>query len=447
MNSVPDTLPPFSQEAEDALLGSLLIDGSLLPLVRGFLAPADFFIMRNGWIYEALLAVADRGEEIDNITVAQELRNRDRLADAGGSGYLTALINSTPTSAHMDTYARLIERAAVRRRILTAAGNIATLMLSDGDLNTQVSESHAILTQASAVRQNGDFRPLSDIASEVYDEVEERHREGGVAAGIPTGLFVLDNIMPSQGWARGESSIIAGRPGMGKTSLALGCALKSALLGNKTAFMSLEMTANELHYRLLSMYSGVNGNAIKTGKMNEDQWARYMKAQEKLSTLPLFVDASSSLTTDQLDTRVTRLYRELGINLLFVDYLQLIYSERRTENRNQEVSEISRKLKQLALRFKIPVVSLCQLNRGVEERADKRPKMSDLRESGSLEQDADNIYGIYRDDYYHEDSECPGKADILALKQRNGGTGPVTVGWISSLTKFDNTTNINLEEF
>lgn len=447
----PNVHPPHSVEAEEAVLGSVLINGEAMKMVSGFLTPADFYLVKHGWIFEAMLSLSARGDDIDNLTVVHELSITGRLDDIGGSATITRLVNSTPTHWHIETYARILEHAAVRRKGLVALGKMAQSLLEENSpLPDVLGTCHDLFTEATKLKQDGDFRFFSEFASENYDRIEQRYNNRGTPLGIPTGLAVLDAELEAKGWQNGELILIAARPGMGKSALAMGCAVHAAKLGQHVAVISKEMTGNELHFRVLAAESGLNGAKFKTGNIDSGEFDRIAEATLRTSEMSLAIDDSGATAIDQLDDKVKRLHREWGIDILFVDFVQLLHSDdKKAQNRNLEIDVIGRKFKEISMTFNIPVVALSQLSRKVEDRADKRPIMSDLRDSGTLEQVADTIIFIYRDDYYDEHSQTPDIAELHIAKQRNGvAGGRPKVGWIGNTTRFvDDIKHISLEGF
>jgi replicative DNA helicase len=452
---IADKVAPESREAEEALLGGILINSEYLPAVASYLQPTDFFYLANQWIWEAMLALHERGDGVDNLTVVEELHARRKLEQVGngivkGSSYITRLINNTPTHVHTETYARIVETAAIRRRALDALGDIAQSFLAeDAALPDIIEKAHDTLSAATKIKQDGDFKTITEFASVVYDEVEDRYNHPGYALGIPTGLDALDNQLVGKGWGKGELILIAARPSMGKSALALNTGVYAAKQGKHVAIITMEMTGEDLQYRLLAAESGINAEKIKNGDLTGNEYDRFLKATADTEQLPLTIDDSGRVNARQMIAKCHRLHREWGIDVLLVDYIQMMFSDdKKADNRNLELADISRSLKQLAMEFKIPVIALAQLNRGVEGRADKRPMLSDLRDSGALEQDADTVIFIYRDDFYNDNSERPGTADLIFAKQRHGRTGIVTVGWVGNVMKFvDIKERLNLGDY
>lgn len=442
MEKQADQLAPNSREAEQALIGAMLINPEFMPFIASFLSRRDFFWEAHAIVWDAMLAIQERNEGIDMLTLADELEVRKQLADLGngmftGRAFLTFLTGQCETHYNAETYARLVERCAIRRRGISAAENIAGMFWRDErELPDIIEQAHDVLNKATHIKANGDFTAIGEHASRVYDQIEDRYRNGGLPAGIPTGFKELDEMLWSQGLAKGELTLIAARPGMGKTALMLNIGRNIGKRGLHVAMLSMEMNGDQLAYRLLALESGINSKKLVRGNLDDREWARLTAGVEGVDKLGLQIDASGRLSIRQLTSKTERLNREYGIDVLFVDYIQLMASDKRTENRNMEISEISRGLKQLAMTLNIPVLAASQLNRKLEDRADKMPQLSDLRESGSLEQDADTVIFIHRDDKYNEHSERPGQADLIFAKQRQGETGKVILQWIDSLTKF-----------
>lgn len=442
MVNQPDKEAPNSREAEQALLGAMLIDPQYMPCVSTFLQSTDFYYVAHGWVWQAMVSIHENGGEVDTLTLSSELEIRGQLNQIGngmfyGRAYLTFLVNQCENHHHAETYARLIERCAIRRRGITAAGEIAGLFLNDDRaLPDIISQAHNTLSEATHIKANGDFTAIGEHAANVLDQIEDRFRNQGTPAGIPTGFKALDEMLVGQGLGKSELVLIAARPGMGKTALMLNICRHIGKLGKHAAFLSMEMNGDSLAYRLIALETGINSKKLQRGNLDQSEWEKLTSGIESVDRLGLQVDASGRLSIRQLADRAERLNREWGLDLLCIDYIQLMSTDKRTENRNLEVADISRGLKQLAMQFNIPVVAASQLNRGLESRADKRPMLSDLRDSGSLEQDADTVIFVYRDEKYNEHTERPGIADLIIAKQRQGDTGVISLQWIDGLTKF-----------
>lgn len=437
--AVPDQLAPHSVEAEEAVLGSILLDKGALYDVAAFLQPGDFFLVKNEWVYAAILALHRRGEHIDYLTVIEELRNAGHLDELGGAAYITYLINHTPASMYADTYGRIVERAAVRRRLLRAASEIAALANSaEQPVDVALDAAAALLAGVSQVRQRRDLRTARELLPSVFDRVEAAREHG--SAGIPTGFADIDRRLGG-GLQNSDLILLAARPGMGKTSWLLSAAMNGMKAGHtRPLIFSMEMSAEQLVQRWIAAESGVTTDKMRSGRMTDAEFAAFTDTWAALDGLPFVIDDTSGLTPEQFEAKVMRAVAEHGVNVVMVDYLGLMNVPGRSENRTQEISLISRTLKSVARRADIPVLAASQLNRAVESRQDKRPQLADLRDSGSLEQDADAVLFIYRDDYYHENTDRPNQADIICAKQRNGPTGTDTLYFRRETTQFSNLT-------
>jgi len=435
-STVPDKLQPHNREAEEAVLGSLLIDPDAIIRVATFLAPEDFYLERHAWIYEAIRDLHERREPADMVTLTDEMERRGQLNEIGGSAYLSGLINATPTSIHVEYYARIIERTAVLRRLIDAAGKIARLAYQDTEEVAEVVDRAEELIFAVTSRQaDRDLRHIRQALDKYYDRIEYLHQHRGEVIGVPTGLTDLDKLLG--GMQRSDMIVMAGRPGMGKTSLALSIALQAARrLHKRIALFSLEMSDEQLVQRLISAETGIDSQRLRLGDIKEDEWPTFIQATNLLAGTSMFIDDTPAISVLELRTKARRLHAEHGLDLLIVDYLQLMRGDSRSENRQQEISFISRSIKALARELNIPILALSQLSRQVESRHDKRPMLSDLRESGSIEQDADVVLFIYRDDVYNPDSEFPNIAEIIVSKHRSGPTGIFSVYFKKHLAQF-----------
>jgi replicative DNA helicase len=434
----PDHMAPHSIEAEEAVLGSVLINPEALFEVASFLQEDDFFIVKNGWIWEALLRIQLRNEQIDYVTVVEELRQQGRLEEVGGPAFITKLMNHTPSSIYAETYGRIVERAAVRRRMLNAASRIAQLAHEeDADINAVIDRSEAALFEVTERRLRKELVPLRIAVGQYYDRIEFLYSQQAESLGVPTGFNDLDQLLG--GLQRSDLLIVAGRPGMGKTSWLLSAALNAGLSGARIAVFSMEMSNEQLVQRLVSTETGINTHSLRLGRLDDREWALFVEATDRLSKLHIYLDDTPALSPLQLRSKCRRLSSEHGLDLVIVDYLQLMSAETgHSDNRVQEISFISRNLKQLARELHVPVLAAAQLSRAVEQRQDKRPQLSDLRESGSIEQDADIVMFIYRDEVYNENTERPNEADIIVAKHRNGPTGTVALYFLKEQTKFGN---------
>lgn len=427
---------PANVEAEEAVLGALLIDPNAILRVAPRLRPEDFYVERHAWIYEAMLKVHDRGEPIEVLTLAEELRRDGRLTEVGGVGTLVALTQRVPTSVHAEYYAQLVEEAAIRRRLMEAAQEIARLAYQgSGDVQELLDQAEQLIFAINAEREHRDLRHLSKAMEALMDHLEQIQASEGEILGVPTGLRDLDVLLG--GLQKSDLILLAARPGVGKTSLALNIALNAAVRFRRhVAFFSLEMSAEQLALRLLSTLTGIDSQKLRRGEISEREWADLLEAAAVLAQADFYVDDTPAISVMELRSKARRLHSEIRLDLVIVDYLQLMQSDLRTDNRVQEISYISRSLKALAREMNVPVLALSQLSRGVEQRHNKRPILSDLRESGSLEQDADVVLFLYRDDYYYEDTDKPNIAEIRVAKHRHGPTGTIEVYFDKAHTRF-----------
>ncbi len=429
---------PYSQEAEEATIGAILVNSVTYFAVAAFLKADDFFILRHRYIWEALTRLHERGEPIDYLTVTQDLKDVGRLSEIGGPAYLTQLINTTPTSVHAEVYGRLVERSAVRRRLMAASDEIKALALNEELTVEQViADAESKLFDVTERQMSKELIPMREAVSDYFDRIEYLMANRNHALGVPSGFKDLDTLLG--GFQKSDLIIFAGRPGMGKTSFMLSAALNMARLGQRIAIFSMEMGVEQIVQRLISMESAINSQSLRLGQLTQQEWARFVHAAGNLSKFPIYIDDSAALNPLELRTKCLRMQREHGLDLVVVDYLQLMNAGGTYENnRVQEVSYISRNMKELAREFNVPILSAAQLSRAVEQRQDKRPQLSDLRESGSLEQDADIVMFLYRDDMYNEATEFPNQADIIISKHRNGPTGTISLYFEKTLTKFMN---------
>jgi len=434
--AAPDKLVPHNVEAEEAVLGSLLIDPEALFRVSPFLKPDDFYLQKNGWIYESILALHERREPIDFVTLCDELERQERLEEIGGAAYVTHLINAVPSAIHVEAYGRIVEHSAIRRRLINAASQIARLAYQeDEDINQAVDRAEQTLFSVSQRRITRDLTPVQEVIRRYYDRIEYLYDHRDEPLGVPTGFVDLDRLLG--GLQRSDLILIAARPSVGKTSLGISIARHAANLGQHVAIFSLEMSSEQVVQRMVSAETGIDAQRLRLGDLREDEWPLFVRATGRLSDLPLFIDDTPSISVLQMRTKARRLHAEHGIDLMLVDYLQLMTTDdRRNESRVQEVSYISRSLKGLARELDIPLVGLSQLSRAVEQRSDKRPILADLRASGSLEQDADVVMFIYRDELYNPETEDQNIAEIIIAKHRNGPTGTIQLFFRDRLAQF-----------
>jgi replicative DNA helicase len=443
-NPVEQTIP-FSPEAEEAVLGAILTNPNAYFNVASFLRQDDFFLLRHQWIWQAIQRIVERSEEFDYLTVSQELSDIGHLDEIGGIPYLLRLINNTPTSVHAEVYGRLVERASTRRRLLKAAEEIKAVALDEEmAIERVVEEAEARLFGVTERQAQRDLVPMRDAISAYFDRIEHLMQNRDQALGLPTGYRGIDTLLG--GLQRSDLLIFAGRPGMGKTSFMLSVVLNAARFGSRIAVFTMEMGIEQIIQRLISMETGINMQMLRLGQISPQEESRLIEAMGRLSKFQVFIDDTPALTPLQLRTKTRRMARETGVDLVIVDYMQLMNAGGLYENnRVQEISYISRNLKELARELNVPLLSAAQLSRAVEQRQDKRPQLSDLRESGSIEQDADIVMFLYRDEVYNEATEFPNQADIIVAKHRNGPTGTVSLYFDRKITRFLDATAQNID--
>ncbi len=429
---------PYNVEAEEAVLGSLLMDPEAITKVASFLRPTDFYRDKHAWIYEALLNLHERNEPPDPLTVADELDRMGRLSEVGGPAAISELLMRVPTALHVEYYARIVERNAILRRLILAAEQIAQLAYqeSEADVEEIIDRAEAILFAVSQHRLTGAMVPIQQILGEFYEQVERLYLERQ-PVGLPTGFVDLDRLLG--GFQPGDLIILAARPSMGKTAFALAITENVAIQhGARVAFFSLEMSAEQIAMRLVASQTGIGAQRLRVGPISEGDLERIGQAVDILSRTRIFVDETPALSPLEVRTKARRVASEHGLDLVVIDYLQLMRSGTRAENRVQEISYISRSLKGLARELRVPVLAISQLSRQVEMRQEKRPLLSDLRESGSIEQDADVVMFIYRDEVYNKNTDRPNIAEIIVAKHRNGPTGAVELRFVKETAKFSN---------
>jgi len=436
-------VPPHSLEAEQSVLGGLLLDNAAADRIGDLLFKPDFYNDAHREVFAAIMDLVAEDKPADVVTVAERLASLKKLDYVGGMAYLGALVENVPTAANIRRYAEIVRDRAILRRLASAAGEIA-----DAAYNPLGREPRAILDEAESrvfeiaeqgARGQQGFQELSPLLTQVIERVELLYARKSDVTGVPTGFTDLDR--KTSGLQEGDLIVIAGRPSMGKTAFALNIAEHIALSFKlPVAIFSMEMGATQLAMRLLGSVGRLDQHKLRTGQINDDEWARLSDALGKLSDAQMHIDETPALNALELRARVRRLARQYGgkLGAVVVDYLQLMQAVAQGENRATEISEISRSLKALAKELRVPVLALSQLNRSVEARPDKRPLMSDLRESGAIEQDADVIFFIYRDEVYNEESSDKGVAEIIIGKQRNGPIGTVRLAFLGQHTRFEN---------
>ena len=429
---------PQSREAEEAVIGAVMINPEAYYDVAQFLQADDFYIHRHRWIWEAFQRLHDQHIPIDFLTVTEELDRAGHLTEIGGPAYLTALINNVPTSLHAESYGRMVEVTAIRRRMLDAANQIAKLAYrEDTNIEVVMNEAEKAVFGVSERRLTHDLQPIQRVLSDYYDRIDQLMGRDEDTFGVPTGFIDLDRMLG--GLQPSDFLLIAGRPGMGKTAFMLSAAKNAAQIHKKhVAVFSLEMANEQVVQRLIAQETGIDIHHLRTGKLVADEWPVFAHAIEVLGDTRIFLDDTPGLTPLQLRTKSRRMHMEFRLDLILVDYLQLMSGGIKVENRVQEVSYISRNMKMLARELNVPVLAAAQLSRAVEQRADREPQLSDLRESGSLEQDADVVMFIHRPEMYEHDTQRPNVATIKIAKHRNGPTGTIELIFRHTLAKFEN---------
>jgi replicative DNA helicase len=439
---------PHSREAEEAVVGAVLINPEVYYDVAQFLAPEDFYIHRHKWIWEAFTRLHEQRIPLDLLTLSEELDKLGQLAEIGGPAYLTALVNQVPSSLNAESYGRIVEGHSIRRKMITAANQIAALAYNEESMvDTVMDEAEKAVFNVSERRLKHDVQPIRSVLSDYYDRIDELSKRPDEFFGVPTGFIDLDRML--SGLQPSDLLIIAGRPGQGKTGFLLSVAKNAALTHKKNvAIFSLEMSNEQVVQRLIAQETGIDSQRLRNGKLEEHEHDLFVHSIEVFSDTHIYLDDTPAITPLQLRTKCRRLHMEFGLDLVIIDYLQLMGGDTRTDNRVQEVSYISRNLKVLARELNVPVLAAAQLSRAVEQRSDKRPVLSDLRESGSLEQDADIVMFIYRPDQYEKDTVKQNVAEIIVAKHRNGPVGSVELIFRNALAKFENaaTKHIQLNE-
>lgn len=432
-------LPPQNLEAEQAVLGGILLDNASFDKVADTLGSHDFYRPANGKIFQSMVELAKRSEPIDVVTLTSKMKEMGFFEEIGGASYLAELLERVPTAVHSEFHARLIGEQAIKRRLITACTDIATKgfdpTLSAGEL---VDFAEREIFQVASQKRSEAIVPVKDIVRAAFGELEKRFENQNDVTGTPTGWVELDKL--TQGFQPSDLVIVACRPSMGKTSFSLGAARYAALHTKRPVlFFSLEMSKMQIVHRLLASEGKVDSTRIRSGKLTEQDWARLTRAAGSISDAPLYIDDTSQITSLELRGKARRLKAQVGdIGLIIVDYLQIMGSTNRNDNRERVISEISASLKALAKELSVPVLALAQLNRNITLRQDKRPTPADLRESGAIEQDADLILFIHREDAEVQQPNTASVAEFIIGKHRNGPLGSVKVAWLSQYASFEN---------
>ena len=432
-------IPPHNLEAEASVLGSLMLDRNAIVRVADFLRPEDFYLDHHAQVYRAALNLYDRADPLDLLTLAAELERMRVLERIGGQAFLAELQSSVPTAANVEYYGHLIEEGATKRKLITAGGRITALGFDEGTpADDALDAAESVIFGIAEGRITQDFIPLKDILKETWDQIEAIHKDQSIVSGVPSGFADLD--AKTGGFQKSDLIIVAARPGVGKTSLCLGIAQNASIQYKiPVAIFSLEMSEQQLVTRLLCSEASVDSYRLRTGLLKDAEWPRIAQAMGALSEAQIYIDDAPNVSVMEMRTKARRLKSANNLGLIIVDYLQLMHG-RSAENRVQEVSDISRSLKSLARELQIPIIACSQLSREPEKRPDHRPQLADLRESGSIEQEADLVLFIYRERFYNDNvaEDKRNIAEIILAKHRNGPTGKIELMFIDEQTKFAN---------
>jgi len=438
-------LPPYSLEAEQAVLGGLMIDNATWDQVSDVVMEADFYRADHRLIYSAIFDLAEENNPYDVVTLSEWLDTRNELNNVGGLSYLGSLAKNTPTAANIKAYAKIVRERSVMRQLIRVSTDIADSAYNpDGRSSAELldmAESQVFEIAEKGGRSEGGYAKIQDLLVKAVDRIDELYQSDNAYTGIPTGFDDFDDM--TSGLQKADLVIIAGRPSMGKTSFVMNLVENAAIKHKQpVAVFSMEMPGDQLVMRMMASLGRIDSNKIRTGKLDDADWPRLTSAVGILNEAPIFIDDTPGLNPMEIRSRARRIHREHGLGMIVIDYLQLMQSAKGSgENRATEISEISRSLKGLAKELGVPVLALSQLNRSLEQRPNKRPIMSDLRESGAIEQDADLIIFIYRDQVYNDDSPDKGTAEIIIGKQRNGPIGTARLTFLGQYTRFENHTN------
>ncbi|KHO61606.1 DNA helicase [Thermoanaerobacter sp. YS13] len=428
-------IPPQNIEAEQSVLGSMLLSRDAIIDVSEIIKADDFYKESHKKLFDVMMEMFEKDIPVDLVTVVDELRKRNMLEAVGGIDYIASLSSNVITTANVSYYAKLIKEKATLRRLIEASSEIMELSYQGDDVETVLDIAEQKIFDIAQGRNTTNFSPIKDVLMNTFYKIEELYKNKGQLTGIPSGFPDLD--LKTAGFQPSDFILVAARPSMGKTSFALNIAQNAALLtGLPVAIFSLEMSKEQLVNRLICSTANIDSQKLRTGNLDEDDWMKLAAAMTPLSKAPIYIDDTPGIGVMDIRAKCRRLKLEKGLGLVMIDYLQLMQGRGKAENRQQEISEISRSLKSLARELNVPVITLSQLSRAPETRSDHRPILSDLRESGAIEQDADIVMFLYRDDYYHKDSEKKNIAEVIIAKHRNGPTGTVELLWLAQYTKF-----------
>lgn len=433
-----DRVPPQNVEAEQSVLGAMLIEREAIVKVAEFLAPDDFYREAHRLVFSTMLDLFNKDDAVDMITVTESLRKEDKLEAVGGISYITSLANCVPTAANVLYHARIVEEKSLLRQLINSATYIAGMGYeASEEVEVILDKAEKTILGISGHKLGQDFAPIKNIIFDAFNKIEQLYASKGGITGLPTGFKDLDRL--TSGLQPSDLILIAARPSMGKTAFVLNIAQHIAIREKSpVAFFSLEMSKEQLVQRMLCAEAAIDAQRLRIGELEENDWKKLVLAADRLSSAPIFIDDTPGITVMEMRAKARRLKVEHGLKLVIIDYLQLMQgrSSSRSENRQQEISEISRSLKALARELNVPVIALSQLSRSVESRQVKKPMLSDLRESGSLEQDADIVSFLYREDYYNPDTDKPNITDVIVAKHRNGPVDTVQLYFHKQFTKF-----------
>ena len=436
MNELIQRIPPNSLEAEQSVLGSMLLDKEAISIAAEILKEDDFYREVHYEIFQAIVNIYNAGEPVDLITLTDRLKSRKTIEAVGGITYLTELMNIVPTVHNIEFYAKIVLEKSTLRKLIKSSNEIISKCFDSGqETATIVDDAEKGIFNISLSRSTQGFIPIKKLLTSNFEKIEELYLNKGKITGIPTGFTDLDSKL--SGLQKSDLILIASRPSMGKSSLMMNIVQNASVKeGHVAAIFSLEMSKEQLSQRLLCSEALIDAHRLRTGDITEDEWIKLARAMGSLSDKPIYIDDTPAISVTEMRAKCRRLKIEHGLGLVLVDYLQLMQSTGKYESRQQEISNISRSLKALAKELDVPVVALSQLSRAPEMRADHRPILSDLRESGAIEQDADVVMFLYRDEYYNPDTEKKNIGEVIISKQRNGPTGTVELVWLGQFTKF-----------
>lgn len=447
MSDVFQKVPPHSLEAEQSLLGSMMLSEEAVDAAVEFVDANDFYQSSHRFIFTALLDLYNNQKPCDIVTIQEELRNKEHLAEVGGLTYLSQLLNVVPTATNAGYYAKIVKEKSILRKLISVSGEISDEAYDpQAEAENIIDNAEQKVLKLGEFKQTSPYRSLKDLVTPAFEHLSKLYDNHQAVTGVPSGFTRLDEM--TSGWQKSDLVILAARPAMGKTAFCLNIARNAAHDAKvPVLFFSLEMSNMQLVNRLISTESQVDGQKIKKGFLNDDDWSKLTLAAGELALTPIFIDDTAGASMMEIRSKARKAYQQDHIGLIIIDYLQLITlsnnNKDRAESRQQEVSEISRNLKSLARELNVPIICLSQLSRAVESRPDKRPMLSDLRESGAIEQDADMVLFLYREEYYNPNKDdAKGKAEVIIAKFRNGSVGTVNLAFNSSCVRFD-----NLEEY